>query len=147
MSRLPFIDEHSRQISAPPDAVWTALLHTLDRALPDLPRGVVSAWGLDPRSRSRRWDAEVAVGDSVPGFAVAELEYPRRLVLRGRHRFSQYELSFDLDPLAPGQTLLRARTSARFPGLMGRLYRTVVITSRGHRLAVRRLLASVASRA
>jgi len=36
--------------------------------------------------------------------------------------------------------VLRARTEAAFPGLLGRLYRAAVIGSGGHRLVARRLL-------
>jgi hypothetical protein len=80
-------------------------------------------------------------------FTVATAEPPRRLVLRGSHWFSIYELRFDLEPLEPGQTLLRATTFAAFPGITGRLYRMLVIGTRGHVLAVRRLLGAVAERA
>ena len=39
--------------------------------------------------------------------------------------------------------MLRAHTFARFPGPHGRVYRLLVIDSRAHVLATRRILASV----
>ncbi len=78
-------------------------------------------------------------GDTVPGFRVVEVEPGRRLVLRGRHRFSNYALTFVLDG-----DHLRAQTHAAFPGVLGWLYRTAVIRSGGHRLVTRRLLRQVA---
>jgi hypothetical protein len=75
----------------------------------------------------------------VPGFRVVEAEPCRRLALRGRHRFSNYALTFVLDG-----DRLRAQTHAAFPGVLGRLYRAAVIGSGGHRLVTRRLLRQVA---
>jgi hypothetical protein len=73
---------------------------------------------------------------------VAEAEPGRRLALRGRHRFSRYELTF---VLADGE--LRAQTRAAFPGIHGRLYRAAVIGTGGHRILTRRLLRRIAARA
>jgi hypothetical protein len=87
------------------------------------------------------------VGDTLPGFAVTEVEPPHLLTLRGGHRFSDYELRFELERLTSGGTRLRAKTSAAFPGLKGRVYQALVIGTRAHRVAVRRLLAQVARRA
>jgi hypothetical protein len=42
---------------------------------------------------------------------------------------------------------VRAETRAAFPGLQGRAYRALVIGTRGHVLAVRRLLRAVKARA
>jgi hypothetical protein len=75
----------------------------------------------------------------VPGFRVVEAESGRRLALRGRHRFSNYALTFVLDG-----DRLRAQTHATFPGVLGWLYRAAVIGSGGHRLVTRRLLRQVA---
>jgi hypothetical protein len=131
MERLPYIDEHRRQIGATPERTWAALQNVVaDVLAPRLPGLVVRLWGLEPAA----------------GFAIAEQDAPRRLALRGRHRFSRYELIFELDP-APGGVTVRARTSAVFPGLTGRLYRALVIDSRGHVLAVRHVLRQIASAA
>jgi hypothetical protein len=78
-------------------------------------------------------------GEAVPGFRVVEAEPGRRLALRGRHRFSNYALTFVFDG-----DCLRAQTHAVFPGILGRLYRATVIESGGHRLVTRRLLRQVA---
>lgn len=147
MNRLPYVDEHSRQIAAPAEEVWPALLDTLRQGLPYVPGWLAAAWGLDHRSRSGSWEQDVAVGDTLPGFAAAEIEPGRVLTLRGRHRFSDYELRFELEPFAAGGTVLRAITHAAFPGLKGRLYRALVIESGGHRIAVGRILGAVGSRA
>ena len=50
----------------------------------------------------------------LAGFEVTEEVPPTRLVLSGRHRFSQYVLVFELDPQGQ-QTVLRALTYARSP--------------------------------
>ena len=83
------------------------------------------------------------LGTDLPsGFGVAE-EVPGRLVrLTGRHRFSRYQLLFELDEV-PGGTVLRARSYGEFPGLPGRAYRAAVIGTRGHVLATRHLLKQV----
>jgi hypothetical protein len=107
---------------------------------------LVSAWGLEQSARSGDWSSP-AVGDTVLGFAVAEVDPPRVLTLRGRHRFSRYELRFMLKSARLDRVELHARSSAAFPGSLGRVYRTLVIGSRGHVLAVRWILGQIAGRA
>lgn len=136
MDELPYIDEHTRRLDAPADVVWAALLAMLRRQMTG------SGWfarvlGCDPARSSAELSGQP--GETVPGFRVAEAEPARRLVLRGRHRFSTYELTFLLDG-----DVLRARTHAAFPGMLGRLYRAAVIGSGAHRLATRRMLHRVA---
>ena len=63
-------------------------------------------------------------------------------MLSGRHRFSRYALVLEIDPSGE-QTVLRARTFAAFPGPHGRVYRLLVISSRAHVVATRRILASI----
>jgi hypothetical protein len=127
MERLPYIDEHGTHVGATPERTWAALQHVVAGHLTlRLPGPLVRLWGLEPAA----------------GFAIAEEDAPRRMALRGRHRFARYELAFELDP-APGGVTVRARTSAAFPGLKGRLYRALVIDSRGHVLAVRRVLRQI----
>jgi len=130
MERLPYIDEHRMTVGATPEQTWAALMATARRYLSPAPRLFVALWRLEPES----------------GFAIAEEIAPRRLALRGHHRFSRYELAFELDPAAAGVTL-RARTSAVFPGIAGRAYRALVIGSGGHRIVVRRILRDIARRA
>jgi uncharacterized protein YndB with AHSA1/START domain len=147
VSTLPFIDQHDAQIAAPAEQVWAALVASVSRFTPQLPRWLVVAWGLEPAGRSRSSNGALAVGDSVAGFTTAAIDPGHALALRGRHRFAEYELRFELEPLPTGDTRLRAQTNASFPGLKGALYRALVIGSGGHRVAVRRILARIGSRA
>jgi hypothetical protein len=128
MESLPYIDEHRTHVGASPERTWDAVVR-LARGLLAHPAPVafVALWRLEPAS----------------GFAVAEETAPRHLALRGRHRFSRYELAFDVAPSQDGVTL-SARTSAVFPGIAGRAYRALVIGSGGHRIIVRRMLAQIA---
>ena len=89
----------------------------------------------------------MSAGDTIPGFAVAEADPPRVLALCGRHRFSRYELRFELHELPGDRIEIHAKTSAEFPGARGRIYSALVITSGGHRIAVRRILKRLAQRA
>lgn len=146
MEDLPHVDEHGRRIAASADVTWAALLAVLGRATARVPAPLAAVWGLDPAAgRGDRF--RPAVGDAIPGFAVVAVEPPQMLTLRGRHRFSRYELRFTLAGAAAGATLLSAHTSAAFPGSLGRVYRTLVIGSGGHVLVTRRLLEQVARRA
>jgi hypothetical protein len=135
MDPLPYIDEHSRHISASADAIWRALSKVL-RELPES-AGLARVLGCDPALGSAEFAGRS--GETLPGFRVVEAEPSRRLVLRGRHRFSNYELTFIID----GHQL-RALTHAVFPGIAGRLYRAAVIGSGGHRLVVQHMLRKVA---
>jgi len=136
VEQLPYVDEHSQRIEAPADAVWTALLKVLRRQMGDSAR-IARILGCDPAKGTPKFAGRP--GETVPGFRVVEAEPGRRLVLRGRHRFSNYALTFVLD-----SGFLRAQTRAAFPGVFGRLYRAVVIGSGGHRVVTRRLLRQVA---
>jgi hypothetical protein len=148
MERLPYIDDHVKAINAPPERVWAALLGTMRGQLGhQLPQPLLAAWGLEQPARSGNWVNSVRVGDTIPGFAVAETEPPRLLSLRGRHRFSRYELRFELDWPHPNRVEIHAKTSAVFPGVHGRIYRALVIGTGGHRIAVRRMLTVIARRA
>lgn len=107
------------------------------RALEQVVAGLVRSGGRRPLTRM--------LGTEPPaGFAIAEQVEPARLVLRGRHRFSRYELAFDLGDAGPGRTRLRATTRAAFPGPHGRVYRALVIGTRLHVVATRGLLRRVA---
>ena len=128
MEKLPFIDEHRIPVAASPERTWDALLRFSRRRLErPAPKAFIALWQLEPKS----------------GFERVAESAPRHLALRGRHRFSDYELAFDVDTGPDGVTLC-ATTSAVFPGLAGRAYRALVIGSRGHRLAVGYMLASIA---
>jgi hypothetical protein len=124
MEQLPYIDEHSQRTDAPADVVWAALLKVLRGMSGGAP--IARILGCD----SMQGTAEFAgrPGEAVPGFRVVEAEPGRRLVLGGRHRFSQDTLTFVTEG-----GFLRAQTHAAFPGVLGRLYRAAVIGSGAHR--------------
>ncbi len=147
MERLPYIDEHSSTIEADPERTWELLIGMLGRLGSSVPLPMNRALGLQPSKRSGSWRGDAQSGDSIPGFGVAESERPKRLELRGDHRFSQYALIFELEPGKQGKTKLSAQTWAAFPGLTGKFYRAMVIGSRGHRVAVWHMLRQVAARA
>jgi len=136
MEQLPYIDEHSQRVDAPADEVWIALLKVLRHQMGGSAR-LARLLGCDPAQGTAEFAGRP--GEAVPGFRVVEVEPGRRLALRGRHRFSNYALTFVLDG-----DRLRAQTHAAFPGVLGRLYRAAVIGSGGHRLMTRRLLRQVA---
>lgn len=125
---LPYIDEHSVEIRAAPDAVWEALWRVLRRSFGG--------------SRGSRLFARV-VGvrdrDPIAGFRIAEEEPGRRLVLEGEHRFARYRWTFRLE-----DGRLSATTHAAFPGLHGRIYRTLILPTGFHARAVKRVLAATA---
>ena len=127
MEALPVVDEHSRDVRADPERVWDALMRFVHGPLArPAPRAFVSLWNLQPAS----------------GFDVAEEAAPRHVVLRGHHRFSHYELAFDVAPGPDGATV-SARTSAVFTGIAGTFYRALVIGTGGHRLAVHHMLRQI----
>lgn len=136
---LPHVDEHSTVIEADPGVTWDALLRVADRSSASTRRisrllGCADVVASGPRP--------LASGSTLPGFHVETAERPRELALVGRHRYSDYALIFRLDENQRG-TYLRAETRAAFPGLKGRAYRALVIGTRGHVLATRRLLAGI----
>lgn len=136
MEPLPYVDEHVQPIDAPAAVIWSALSKVLRRVF-GASAGFARVLGCDPA----RGTAEFAgrLGEAVPGFRVVESEPGRRLVLRGRHRFSDYTLSFTVDDVG-----LRAQTHAAFPGVAGSVYRAMVIGSGAHRVITRRLLRQIA---
>jgi hypothetical protein len=128
MDPPPYVDVHRAHVGATPERTWDAVLQlTRGRLGRPAPGAFVALWSLEPSS----------------GFAIAEETAPRHLALRGRHRFSRYELAFDIEPGADGVTL-SARTSAEFPGIAGRAYRALVIGSGGHGILVRQMLKQIA---
>jgi hypothetical protein len=136
MDSLPYVDEHTLRIHRPAEVVWRALCTVLRRDL-GISAGFARVLGCDPAQGTPAFAG--LLGETVPGFRVAAAEPGRRLVLRGRHRFSDYALTFVLDG-----DLLRAQTHAAFPHLHGRLYRAAVIGTGAHRLATRHILRQVA---
>ncbi len=143
---LPHVDEHALVVAAGRDATWAALLRAAEGsvssgAAPRLARllGCEDTAASGPRP--------LAEGSALPGFHVAVAVAPQELALAGGHRFSNYALVFRLDELDEGRTRVRAETRAEFPGLKGRVYRALVIGTRMHVLATRRILGAVKARA
>jgi hypothetical protein len=146
IERLPYIDEHSTCVGAPPERTWAALI-----AVGAGMRGPAGPLGwlmrLEPALASGDWSRGVEAGATLPGFVVEQACPPSRLALVGRHRFSRYALVFELENRGPDGTRVRARSWGAFLGLHGRAYRALVIGSGAHRLVVRRLLRRIEERA
>ena len=126
-SDLPFVDEQTRAVAAPPDRTWAALQEYVGRLTTSSHGWLWRLLGTVPRS----------------GFEVVETDPPREIVLGGRHRFSTYRLVLRVDPEGDSSRL-RALTYAEFPGLRGRAYRTALMGSTGHVRATQALLVRVA---
>jgi hypothetical protein len=90
---------------------------------------------------SRAVGDPLAVGSSIPGFTVVQSTRPERLVLTGRHRYAAYSLAFTVLDRGPGSgSRLIAASYAEFPGIVGWVYRALVIRSGAHEKVMRRLL-------
>lgn len=144
VEELPAIDEHAVVVRASPERTFDAVVETLPRSLGRLAgRGAV-ALGCEHTATS---GDTATIGSTIPGFIVSRSIRPAMLVLLGEHRFAQYGLLFRVDPLDDGRSLLRAETRAEFPGLKGRIYKALVIGTRGHVLTVMRMLRAMRKRA
>jgi hypothetical protein len=140
---LPRIDEHATTIRVDdPGLVWNALGEVIGRfwRVPNLGTRILQA---EPAARS---GDPLIVGSTLPGFAVVRAEPGKELALGGHHRFSSYALIFRL-VAGERHTTLSAETRAAFPGVSGRVYRGLVIGTRGHVLVVRALLRATRRRA
>jgi hypothetical protein len=128
---LPFVDVQEVVLPVGPDQAWEVLERQVERSLAANPwpkAGFTWVLGTDPPA----------------GFEVVDRRPPDALVLGGRHRFSRYRLTFELDDgAADGTTTVRAVTHAAFPGLHGKAYRLAVISSGLHVVATRRILESI----
>ncbi|ORW66832.1 SRPBCC family protein [Mycolicibacter senuensis] len=122
---LPYIDEHTVDVAAPRQLVWSGLRRYVESLLDGAERNpLVALLGPQPRA----------------GFAVAESVEQQRLSLTGRHRFSRYRLVFALSDAPDGGTRVHALSYAAFPGLRGRVYRGLVIGTRLHVVATNYML-------
>lgn len=145
LESLPYIDEHSIAIAAPPQDVWQAMLEVLGGTRS---RGVgptlARALGCESTQSSGN---PGRIGSTLPGFVITRSVKPAVLALMGAHRFSRYALVFRITetPLEP--VLLSAESRAEFPGLTGRAYRLAVIGTRGHVIATNGLLRAIRRRA
>jgi len=140
--RLPYVDEHSAVLDAGPEVAWEALLRVVEATVgagsaPALARllGCADTVASGPRP--------LAAGSTLPGFHVGAATAPTELALAGSHRFSSYALIFRLERLEGERTRVRAETRAEFPHLKGAVYRALVIGTRMHVLATRRILDGV----
>ncbi|GAA4700020.1 Polyketide cyclase / dehydrase and lipid transport [Promicromonospora umidemergens] len=123
-------DVRATTIGAPPEAVWRAVLDQVEvLGQPDWYVRAINC--RDTRASGPR---PLAAGSVVPGFQVTAADPPGCLVLDGVHRFSVYTLTFRLVPDGDG-TRLEAHTDATFPGVLGAVYRLLVIDSRLHKVA------------
>jgi hypothetical protein len=143
MTPLPFIDEHTADVAAPPDAAWRAIGRIMGRQSSPPVRVAAMLLGTDPRSTQGEL---LALGSTIPGFRISVAVPDQRVVFAGRHRFSEYELIFEL-AAHEGGTRVRALSYAKFPGPHGRAYRALVIGSGIHRTAMRRMMRAIARKA
>ena len=142
---LPFVDEHHVEIAASAEQVWAALISVMS--------GVTEGRSGESLARAlgcAQTEAEGEpgeIGSTIPGFVVARSIRPAVLALMGQHRFSRYALIFSIVEKPSGLVLLGAQTRAEFPGRRGRVYRGLVIGTRGHVLVTTRILRAVRKRA
>ena len=134
-------DVRTTTIMAPPEAVWSAVLDQVE--VLGLPSWYV--WLIGCRDTQAKGPRPLVAGSVVPGFQVTAADPPDRLVLDGVHRFSVYTLTFRLVPDGAG-TRLEAHTDATFPGVLGAIYRLLVIDSRFHKVATRSIVTRVRRR-
>jgi hypothetical protein len=138
---LPFVDEHTVVVDAGPEELWGLVLVQVERAL-SREGGARYARLVRAEPRAGGGPRPLGAGSAFPGFEVVGFEPGRELALRGRHAFSSYALVFRIEDLGDGGCRLRAETRAAFPGPAGRLYRLLVISSGGHAIGMRRMLAA-----
>jgi hypothetical protein len=145
ITQLPYVDEHTTDIAADVEDVWPSLTETLDR---DFGRAWAATYArlVGCADRASSGPRPLVEGSTIPGFHVVAVVPGQEIVLEGRHHFSSYALTFRLERIDSGRSRLRAETRAAFPGLHGSVYRLLVIGTRGHVVAVRRLLALVRRR-
>ena len=142
---LPAIDEHAVVVRAPAEATWDAIVATIPRSVGGrLAERYARAVGCE---QTQSEGDPARIGSTLPGFIVARSIRPAMLTLLGEHRFSHYALVFKVDRLDEERSLLRAETRADFPGWSGRAYKALVIGTRGHVVAVTRILRAIRRRA
>ena len=144
---LPLLDSHSVVIPAGTSAAWRGVVRLVsDRMSSPAAARYARLVGCVPAAASG--PRPVEVGSTVPGFEVTTLKPERELVLTGRHRFARYQVVFRVSG-APASTVstVVAESRAEFPGRLGAVYRMLVIGTRFHVLAVRRMLRSIAREA
>ncbi|MEV0892620.1 SRPBCC family protein [Promicromonospora sp. NPDC050262] len=134
-------DVRAATVGAPPEVVWRAVLDQVE--VLGRPAWYVRLIGC--RDRRPEGPRPLTAGSVVPGFRVRAADAPGRLVLDGVHRFSVYTLTFRLVPDDAG-TRVEAHTDATFPGVLGAVYRLLVIDSGFHKIATRSIVTRVRRR-
>lgn len=142
---LPFVDEHCVAVEASSEATWTALLTVPNGFTGPSKKLFARAVGCTDLAESGPRPLEA--GSSFPGFHVVEASPPTLLLLEGQHRFSRYALNFRIEETSPGLSRICAETRAEFPHLHGAVYRSLVIGTRFHVVAVRNILRTIKRRA
>ena len=134
MSERPaYVDEHRRRLPVVPEQAYAAVRSYAARLA-------------GPPGRVARVVTALLGADSPSGFEITAEDPPHQVTLAGADRFSRYEMDLRVEP-AEGGAVVTVATWADFPGPTGRAFRTVVVGSRGHALAVRMMLRSIARRA
>jgi hypothetical protein len=144
-SALPYIDEHEISVNVPASVAWTAAVAAFGR-LTTRPALRIFAKAIQCRP-DHAIGAAVTVGEALPGFLVTRCEVPREWSLEGEHLFSRYAVTFRIASVDSEHCRVAAQSSAEFPGLHGKIYRTIVIGSGGHAIGVRRILRSIKTEA
>ena len=131
MSRsIPLLDEHSAMLHRSRSTVWP-VVRQYARSLAQSDVVVLGRiLGTEPRS----------------GFEVEEEVEGERLALCGRHRFARYRLVFELTAQPNDATKLSVQSYAAFRGVLGQLYRALLMGTGGHVLAVRHMLRTIQRR-
>ncbi|MDX6581067.1 MAG: hypothetical protein QOI10_251 [Solirubrobacterales bacterium] len=141
LESLPYVDEHRVDVAAPADRVWEALARRVGgTGANPIGRRIAGALRCVPAERRGRIPE---IGATIPGFIVTRSVAPAVLALMGEHRFARYALIFRITETASGPVRLSAESRAEFRGRRGRVYRALVIGTRGHVLATHSILRSV----
>lgn len=121
---LPLLDTHTATVAAPRVVVWEAVRQYAS-SLAESDHGLLGR-----------------VLSTVPasGFTLDGAVDREELALAGRHRFARYRLVFALGDAPGDATDVSVRSYADFRGLHGRAYRGLLLGTRGHTVAVRRML-------
>lgn len=94
-------------------------------------------------TEARRVEGSLSTeGSTIVGFSVLESASPNKVVLGGRHRFSNYLLTIEI-----GSGTLCATTNAHFPGLRGSVNKGLILRSGAHVISVRHILNKVKRKA
>lgn len=128
VSDLPFVDEHELTTHAVADDTWAAVERYANAMAHSRRRVLSRVLGTEPAS----------------GFEIVGRQPRHEIALAGRHRFATYRLVFRVAPDG-GRARIVADTFAVFPGLRGRLYRTLLLHTRGHQMATRLMLHRIRS--